>query len=116
VTAAGRTPTTGIQGAGQSASEQPDAARAQFNPAVEYQQFWSKALYKVGWAYFRMQNGYPAGAAELCVPPRLLRLRRRRGAAQGNRTDTIKWIGVIFSESEWGIAQSDEGTSAASRW
>jgi hypothetical protein len=31
-------------------------------------------------------------------------------SAQGNRADTIKWIGVIFSESEWGIGQSDEGT------
>ncbi|MBK6535259.1 MAG: hypothetical protein IPF99_38760 [Deltaproteobacteria bacterium] len=26
---------------------------------MEYGVFWSKALYKVGWAFFRMQNGYP---------------------------------------------------------
>jgi len=110
VTAAGRTPTTGIQGAGQSASEQPDAARAQFNPAVEYQQFWSKALYKVGWAYFRMQNGYPAALRSFAYLLDYYDYIGAEASAQGNRADTIKWIGVIFTESEWGIAQSDEGT------
>ncbi len=110
VTAAGRTPTTGIQGAGQNATEQPDAARAQFNPAVDYQQFWSKALYKVGWAYFRMQNGYPAALRSFAYLLDYYDYVGAEASAQGNRADTIKWIGVIFTESDWGLAQSDEGT------
>ncbi len=97
--------TTGGPGAGVGAS----AARAQFDPQIEYGQFWSKSLYKIGWAYFRMQNGYPQALRNFAYLLDYYDFVGAEAAAAGNRTDTIKWIGVIFSESDWGpsIATDD---------
>lgn len=106
----GRTPTAAIQGAGQTANEQPEAARAQFDPQIEYGQFWSKALYKIGWAFFRMTNGYPAALRNFAYLLDYYDFVGAEAAAQGNRTDTLKWVGVIFTESEWGIGAGDEAS------
>ncbi len=98
------TPTIGIQGAVENPNQVATsaAARAQFDPQIEYGAFWSKALYKVGWAYFRMQNGYPQALRNFSYLLDYYDFAGAEAAAAGNRTDTIKWIGVIFSESEWG--------------
>ena len=104
-----KTITAALQGADQSGIQQSAAARAQFDPQIEYGQFWSKALYKVGWAYFRMQNGYPQALRNFAFLLDYYDFVGGEVAAQGNRTDTIKWIGVIFSESDWGAGTGDEG-------
>lgn len=109
VVVTGRAPTAALQGADQSGIQQSAAARAQFDPQIEYGQFWSKALYKVGWAYFRMQNGYPQALRNFAFLLDFYDFVGGEVAAQGNRTDTIKWIGVIFSESDWGAGTGDEG-------
>jgi tetratricopeptide (TPR) repeat protein len=105
----GRAPTAALQGADQSGIQQSAAARAQFDPQIDYGTFWSKSLYKVGWAYFRMQNGYPAALRNFAFLLDYYDFVGGEVAAQGNRTDTIKWIGVIFSESDWGAGTGDEG-------
>ncbi|MEZ4392152.1 MAG: tetratricopeptide repeat protein [Polyangiales bacterium] len=109
VVVTGRAPTAALAGADQSGIQQSAAARAQFDPEIEYGQFWSKALYKVGWAYFRMQNGYPQALRNFSFLLDYYDFVGGEVAAQGNRTDTIKWIGVIFSESDWGAGTGDEG-------
>lgn len=109
VVVTGRAPTAALQGADQSGIQQSAAARAQFDPQIEYGQFWSKALYKVGWAYFRMQNGYPQALRNFSFLLDYYDFVGGEAAAQGTRSDTIKWIGVIFSESDWGAGTGDEG-------
>jgi tetratricopeptide (TPR) repeat protein len=91
-----------IQGAGETGTQMPAAARAQFDPAMEYGVFWSKSLYKVGWAFFRMQNGYPEALRNFSLLLDYYDYVGAEAGTQGNRSDTIKWIGVIFSESDWG--------------
>jgi tetratricopeptide (TPR) repeat protein len=96
-------------------SGEPDAVtpanspgRAQFNPEIQYGPFWSKALYKVGWSFFRMVNGYPLAQQNFS---RLLDYYDYVGldeTTRGGRSDTIKWIGVIFSEGTWSLAPSNE--------
>lgn len=103
------TPTEAIQGAGEGPSRMPAAARAQFDPAMEYGTFWSKALYKIGWAFFRMQNGYPDALRNFSLLLDYYDYVGTEAATQGNRTDTIKWIGVIFSESNWGTGPDTNG-------
>ncbi len=104
-------PAAGIQGAVENPAQAQTsaAARAQFDPQIEYGAFWSKALYKIGWAYFRMQNGYPQALRNFAYLLDYYDFAGAEAAAAGNRTDTIKWIGVIFSESDWGpsIATDD---------
>ncbi len=71
--------------------------------------FWALSLYKIGWARFRMQNGYPEALRQFS---RLLDHYDRLGpaaAAQGLRADTLRWLGVILSESDWGTVPGDEG-------
>lgn len=104
-----RAPAAALQGADQGGVQQSAAARAQFDPQIEYGQFWSKSLYKVGWAFFRMQNGYPQALRNFSFLLDYYDFAGGEVAAQGNRTDTIKWIGVIFSESDWGAGTGDEG-------
>lgn len=113
-TASAVAPSVGIAGAGatsvDNAAVTPENSpgRAQFNPAIEYGAYWSKSLYKIGWGYFRMQNGYPRA---LQTFSRMLDYYDYVGgpeATQGNRSDTIKWIGVIFSESTWSLLPSNE--------
>ncbi len=106
---ANRAPVAAIQGAGENTTQMPAAARAQFDAATEYGVFWSKSLYKVGWAFFRMQNGYPEALRNFGLLLDYYDYVGTEAATQGNRTDTIKWIGVIFSESNWGTAPSDDG-------
>jgi tetratricopeptide (TPR) repeat protein len=103
-------PAAGIQGANETANQVQTsaAARAQFDAQLEYGAFWSKSLYKVGWAYFRMQNGYPQALRSFSYLLDYYDFVGAEAAAQGNRSDTIKWIGVIFSESEWGLGVSPE--------
>jgi len=99
-------PTTSNTGSGVTAENSP--GRAQFNRDITYGPFWSKALYKIGWSYFRMLNGYPRALQGFS---RLLDFYDYVGgeiAAQGNRQDTIKWIGVIFSENTWGVTSSND--------
>ncbi|MFM7243232.1 MAG: tetratricopeptide repeat protein, partial [Planctomycetaceae bacterium] len=105
-------PAAGIQGANDTANQvrTSAAARAQFDPQTEYGSFWSKSLYKVGWAYFRMQNGYPQALRSFAYLLDYYDFVGAEAAAQGNRSDTIKWIGVIFSESEWGLGVSADDT------
>lgn len=103
-----RLPAAAIQGAGESGTQMPAAARAQFDPAMEYGVFWSKALYKVGWAFFRMQNGYPEALRNFSLLLDYYDYVGAEAATQGNRSDTIKWIGVIFSESDWGSGPGDD--------
>lgn len=103
-------PAAGIQGTTDRQNATANAAaRAQFDPQIDYGQFWSKSLYKVGWAYFRMQNGYPQALRNFSYLLDYYDFAGAEAAAAGNRTDTIKWIGVIFSESDWGpsIATDD---------
>lgn len=105
-------PTAGIQGAsdGTNQTQSSAAARAQFDAQIEYGPFWSKSLYKVGWAYFRMQNGYPQALRNFAYLLDYYDFVGAEAAAAGNRSDTIKWIGVIFSESDWGLSLStDDG-------
>jgi tetratricopeptide (TPR) repeat protein len=108
------TPAAGIAGAGTGGGDPNEVSaanspgRAQFNANTQYGIFWSKSLYKIGWGFFRMQNGYPKALEAFS---RLLDYYDYVGAeaaAQGNRSDTIKWIGVIFSESTWNLAASNE--------
>lgn len=114
----GDTTAVGIAGSSSSATQETTSTggvsaanspgRAQFDANIQYGAFWSKSLYKIGWGFFRMTNGYPKA---LQAFSRLLDYYDYAGAevaAQGNRTDTIKWIGVIFSESTWSLAQSNE--------
>ncbi|MDB4927522.1 MAG: domain protein putative component of TonB system [Myxococcaceae bacterium] len=103
-----RAPAAAIQGAGEGGTQMPAAARAQFDPAMEYGVFWSKALYKVGWAFFRMQNGYPEALRNFSLLLDYYDYVGTEAATQGNRSDTIKWIGVIFSESDWGAGPGDD--------
>jgi tetratricopeptide (TPR) repeat protein len=107
-------PTAGIAGAGTDTGNPNEVTaanspgRAQFDNNIQYGVFWSKSLYKIGWSFFRMQNGYPKALEAFS---RLLDYYDYVGAeaaAQGNRSDTIKWIGVIFSESTWNLAASNE--------
>ncbi len=107
---ANRLPAAGIQGAGESGTQMPAAARAQFDPTMEYGVFWSKALYKVGWAFFRMQNGYPEALRNFSLLLDYYDYVGAEAGSQGNRSDTIKWIGVIFSESDWGSGPGDDVT------
>lgn len=107
---ANRAPAAAIQGAGEGGTPMPAAARAQFDPAMEYGTFWSKALYKVGWAFFRMQNGYPEALRNFSLLLDYYDYVGSEEATQGNRSDTIKWIGVIFSESDWGAGPGDDVT------
>ncbi len=111
---AASTPAAGIAGAGQSdvdpgmVSPENSPGRLQFDAAIAYGPFWSKSLYKIGWGFFRMQNGYPRA---LTTFGRLLDYYDYVGgveATSGNRGDTIKWIGVIFSESTWNLLPSNE--------
>jgi tetratricopeptide (TPR) repeat protein len=115
INGAGRTGATpGLQGAqdtGTAGGVTPATSpgRAQFSADINYGPFWSKSLYKIGWSYFRMINGYPRALEAFS---RLLDYYDWAGAevaAQGNRTDTIKWIGVIFSEGTWGLATNTDG-------
>ena len=111
------TPSVGIQGANEQNPQTATsaAARAQFDPQIEYGQFWSKSLYKVGWAYFRMQNGYPQALRNFAYLLDYYDFAGAEAAAAGNRTDTIKWIGVIFSESDWGTSiATDDSTRCQS--
>lgn len=113
--ASAESPTAGIAGAGAETNENGGGVtaanspgRAQFDNNLNYGTFWSKSLYKIGWGFFRMQNGYPKALEAFS---RLLDYYDYVGAeaaAQGNRTDTIKWIGVIFSESTWNLTASNE--------
>lgn len=105
---ANRATAAAIQGAGEGGTPMPAAARAQFDPAMEYGVFWSKALYKVGWAFFRMQNGYPEALRNFSLLLDYYDYVGTEAATQGNRSDTIKWIGVIFSESDWGAGPGDD--------
>jgi tetratricopeptide (TPR) repeat protein len=111
---ASATPAVGIAGAGQNNADpgmvlpENSPGRAQFDAAISYGPFWSKSLYKIGWGFFRMQNGYPRA---LTTFARLLDYYDYVGgqeATSGNRGDTIKWIGVIFSESTWNLLPSNE--------
>lgn len=111
---ANSTPAAGIAGAGQNdvdpgmVSPENSPGRAQFDAGIAYGPFWSKSLYKIGWGFFRMQNGYPRA---LTAFGRLLDYYDYVGgqeATSGNRGDTIKWIGVIFSESTWNLLPSNE--------
>jgi tetratricopeptide (TPR) repeat protein len=82
--------------------------RSQFSADIEYGAYWSKSLYKIGWSYFRMINGYPRALEAFS---RLLDYYDYAGAetaTQGNRSDTIKWIGVIFTEASWGLAANND--------
>ena len=103
-----RAPVAAIQGAGEGGVQMPAAARAQFDSTMEYGVFWSKALYKVGWAFFRMQNGYPEALRNFSLLLDYYDYVGTEAATQGNRSDTIKWIGVIFSESDWGAGPGDD--------
>jgi tetratricopeptide (TPR) repeat protein len=88
--------------------------RSQFDANIQYGQFWSKSLYKIGWGFFRMQNGYPRALQSFS---RLLDYFDYVGldeTTRGSRSDTIKWIGVIFSESTWSLAPSNEQTECQS--
>ncbi len=78
------------------------------DPRVEYGPFWSKALYKVGWAWFRVPGGYPQALRSFARLLDYYDLAGPEAAASGNRADTLRWIGVILSESDWGVT-SDEG-------
>lgn len=96
----------GQQAAGSTGARSPGSS--QFSAEIEYGPFWAKALYKIGWSYFRMINGYPRALEAFS---RLLDYYDWAGAevaAQGNRVDTIKWIGVIFSESAWGSTNNND--------
>lgn len=110
VAATTQTQNAGIQGAGVNLTgeQQSAAARAQFDAQTEYGQFWPKALYKIGWAYFRMQHGYPQALRNFSYLLDYYDYVGAEAAAGGNRTDTIKWIGVIFSESDWQLAANDD--------
>jgi len=103
-------PAAAIRGANETANQVQTsaAARAQFDPQIDYGPFWAKSLYKIGWAYFRMQNGYPQALRSFSYLLDYYDFVGAEAAAQGNRQDTIKWIGVIFSESEWGLGVSSE--------
>ncbi|MFO0627454.1 MAG: tetratricopeptide repeat protein [Polyangiales bacterium] len=71
--------------------------------------FWALSLYKIGWARFRMQNGYPEALRQFS---RLLDHDDRVGpasAAQGLRADALRWLGVILAEGDWGTVPGDEG-------
>ena len=102
------TPAAAILGAGEGGVQMPAAARAQFDNNLEYGVFWSKALYKVGWAFFRMGNGYPEALRNFSLLLDYYDYVGSEAATQGNRSDTIKWIGVIFSESDWGSGPGDD--------
>ncbi len=105
-TVAGADPSQSNTGNGVTAANSP--GRAQFSADIEYGTYWSKSLYKIGWSYFRMINGYPRALEAFA---RLLDYDDYAGsetATQGNRSDTIKWIGVIFTESSWGSATNND--------
>ncbi len=104
-------PAAALLGAGGSGSgdiPQPPEARALFDAGVDYGPFWSKALYKIGWAYFRMQNGYPSALRNFSFLMDYYDWVGAEAAGQGNREDTVKWVGVIFSESDWGAGPGDD--------
>ncbi len=85
-----------------------NVGREAFDRDTQYGAFWSRSLYKIGWSYFRMTNGYPRALQSFA---RLLDYYDWVGAeaaAQGNRVDTIRWIGVIFTESTWGASAASD--------
>ena len=75
--------------------------------SVEYGPFWSKALYKIGWAWFRVPGGQPEALRSFARLLDYYDLAGPEAAASGNRADTLRWMGVIFSEGDWGVASDD---------
>jgi TolA-binding protein len=68
--------------------------------------FWQRAQYKLAWSHFRMQRGYAqALAAFSTLLDHLSAV--ADPASQGMRSDAIRWIGVILSESEWNAPLAD---------
>jgi hypothetical protein len=62
--------------------------------------FWQRAQYKLAWSHFRMQHGYAqALAAFATLLDHLSAV--ADPASQGMRSDAIRWVGVVLSESEW---------------
>lgn len=62
--------------------------------------FYDRALYKIGWSYFRMNRGYASAIRSFAS----LMDHYATAAAPGStnmRADTLRWIGVILSESIW---------------
>ena len=100
-------------GASSAASADPDAsgayaiaayqrALAASDAAIPSQRgpFYDRSLYKIGWSYFRMNRGHASAIRAFSALMDHYAAVSTPGATN-LRADTLRWIGVILSESIW---------------
>lgn len=77
-------------------------ARALSDAALPAQRgaYWARAQYKIGWSNFRRTGGYSQAIREFAALLDHIDAVADRELA-GMRTDALRWVGVILSESEW---------------
>ncbi len=69
---------------------------------AEHGWLWQRALYKIGWSYYRMEFGYPEALRNFSSLLDHVGVVDVGGSRAVARSDVLRWLGVIFAESYWG--------------